>query len=205
MARSVIRDRGLSVVVDTTEVAEWDIAGYRVSDAALERIASRLAAVTHSPEDRVVGDVRVRELEGMDVIFTLSREPRLIVVTIGGVRPPDAEKPTEAILKALGTIATLEGSSGIMRRPVMTDDTTVLSREEYLGLDDAERMKVRLRGMKRAIDASAEAMRRHGLSQDISHVYAIHPSHQEMASGDGGFGESAGEYESDAASKAREE
>jgi hypothetical protein len=111
--RSVIRDRGLKVVVDTTEVAEWDLAGYRLPDSAVERIASRLAAVPHSPEDRVVGDVRVRELEGMDVIFTISREPGLIVVTIGGVRPPDPETPTEGILKALGHIATFRGAIGL--------------------------------------------------------------------------------------------
>ena len=113
MSDRPLRFRGLKVRVDTTEVAEWDISGFSVTDEMLDRISNRLAAETHSGEDRVVGDVRVRLLEGMDVIFSLSREHALIVATICGMRPPDPEKPTEQIIYAMQQGGSLRSFLGI--------------------------------------------------------------------------------------------
>lgn len=113
MTESAFRHRGLRVVVDTTEKAEFDIRGYQIGTAMMERIAGRLCAVVFSPEDRVVGDVRVRLLEGYDIIFFVARDRDVIVVTIGGVRVPDKAKPTEGILKSLGLAAILRGASGV--------------------------------------------------------------------------------------------
>lgn len=98
--------------MDTTEQAEFDVAGYQIGDATMERIAARLKAVPLSSQDRVVGDIRVRLLEGYDVIFIVGRGLDRFVVTIGGVRPPDANDPTEKILQRLGIVAIFRGAWG---------------------------------------------------------------------------------------------
>lgn len=113
MSDSPLRERGFQVVVDTTEVAEWDIADYQLSDNDLYWIARRLARVPHAPADRPVGSVFVREIDGYDIVFWHGREPGFIVVTIGSIRVPDPENPTETLLKRIGDIAILRSAMGI--------------------------------------------------------------------------------------------
>ncbi|MGR3378205.1 hypothetical protein [Salipiger abyssi] len=113
MPESFFRYRGVRPVLDTTDQAEWDVAGYQISEAMMQRIARRLTSVMFSNEDRVVGPVRVRELEGFDVMFTVHRDGPEVVITIGGLRPPDAKNPTEEILKKLDVVATFRGALGI--------------------------------------------------------------------------------------------
>lgn len=113
MTGSAFRVRGIQIVVDTTEQAEFDVAGYQIGDAAMERIARRLKAMPFSSQDRVVGDIRVRLLEGYDVIYIVGRELDKLVVTIGGLRPPDPNDPTENILHRLGMVAMFRGATGV--------------------------------------------------------------------------------------------
>lgn len=110
---SHFRYRGVEVVVDTTEIAEHDIAGFQISAFDLNAIAENLLSETFSPRDRLVGALRVRELKGYDVIFTVGREERLVVITIGSIRPPDPLEKTEVTLKRLGVLAMLRGASGL--------------------------------------------------------------------------------------------
>lgn len=113
MAKSVFSKRGIEVNVETTEVAEFDIAGYQISDAAMERVGSRLKAVTFSREDRVEGDVRIRLLEGYFFIFLVTRDADAVFVTIGGVELPDPEDPAASALKLAEKIATFRGALGL--------------------------------------------------------------------------------------------
>ncbi|MDF0602943.1 hypothetical protein P1J78_19545 [Psychromarinibacter sp. C21-152] len=99
--------------MDTTEKAEFEIRGLQIPDSTMERIASRLRDVTFSFEDRVVGAVRVRELEGYEVVFLVGREDQTLVVTIGAVEVPNPDDPVEAVLKRLGPLAILRGASGL--------------------------------------------------------------------------------------------
>ncbi|MCK0094286.1 hypothetical protein MWU60_01780 [Yoonia sp. F2084L] len=108
-----IRHRGIKVIIDTTEVAELEIAGYQITDADLDLITKNLTQSTFSPRDRVVGPVRIRLLKGYDVMFLVGREGANVVITIGSIRPPDPNEPTEDALKRLGILATLRGASGI--------------------------------------------------------------------------------------------
>jgi len=110
---SAFRYRGLKVVVDTTEKAEFDIAGYQIPDAAMETIASQLRDVSFSLRDRVIGDARVRAIDGYDVVFIIGREDDTVVITIGAVLMPDPANPTEELLKKLGPIAIFRGASGV--------------------------------------------------------------------------------------------
>ncbi|MEM6488813.1 MAG: hypothetical protein AAF677_11200 [Pseudomonadota bacterium] len=109
---SAFRHRGVRVVVDTTAEAEFDRQGYGVPDAVMERIADRLSAVTFSPEDRTVGAVRVRVIEGLDVIFLLTREGSKIVVTIGGVRPHQPGSATERLIRSVGLVGAVRSALG---------------------------------------------------------------------------------------------
>ena len=113
MEESVFRARGVSVVVDTTSVAEFDIADLRIADDVAERIGRQLYSVPFSIRDRVINGVRVRLIEGYDVIFVVGREPHALVVTIGGLRLPDPENPTERLLQKLETIAMFRGVTGL--------------------------------------------------------------------------------------------
>ncbi|MGR3313139.1 hypothetical protein [Roseovarius indicus] len=113
MSDSVFRYRGLKVVVDTTEKAEFDAKSLRLGDKTMERIGRELAETSFSPRDRVVGDVRVREIEGYDVAFVNGREDSRLVITIGRIERPDPDNPLEEVLKKLGPLAILRGASGV--------------------------------------------------------------------------------------------
>lgn len=113
MAQSVFRQRGIPVVLDTTEVAELDAALYGIGNDVMERIGRNLLKVTHSPRDRPVGEARVRELEGFDVIFMIVSDAMSIRIVIAGLRPPDPEDPTEEYLRKIGLVAKLRGAFGV--------------------------------------------------------------------------------------------
>ncbi|SIN97016.1 hypothetical protein [Vannielia litorea] len=105
--------RGVKVVAETTEKAEFDIRCYHITDAAMDRIAARLKEALFSPDDRVVGDLRIRELEGYDVVHFVGRDGDRIVVTIAQLRVPDPDNPTERILEKLGRAAIFRGATGL--------------------------------------------------------------------------------------------
>jgi len=105
--------RGVKVVAETTEKAEFDIRGYQITDAAMDQIAARLKEVLFSSEDRCVGDLRIRELEGYDVVHFVGRDGDRIVVTIAQLRVPDPDNPTERILEKLGRAAIFRGATGL--------------------------------------------------------------------------------------------
>ena len=109
---SAFRYRGLKVVVDTTEKAEFDIKGYQIPDATMEAIARQLRDVSFSRRDRVVGDARVREIDNYDIVFIIGREDDTMVITIGAMILPDPVNPTEELLKKLGPIAIFRGALG---------------------------------------------------------------------------------------------
>lgn len=113
MTTSPLRYRGLTPVVDTTEAAEWDIAELGMSDTDLDRIALNLRALPVSTVDRAVGSIRIRESDGLDILFHIHREERLEVITICGLRRPTPDDPTEAILKRLGALAIIRGATGV--------------------------------------------------------------------------------------------
>ncbi|THF93264.1 MAG: hypothetical protein E8G75_03955 [Sulfitobacter sp. SK025] len=102
----------MKVVVDTTEVAEFDIKGYQINDADLETIAKELRDNALSESNRTVGDIKVREMKGYDVAFIVGRDDDRIIITIGGLELPDREMPMEKVIKGLGYIATVRGAFG---------------------------------------------------------------------------------------------
>lgn len=113
MSENPFRYRGLKVVIDTTEKAEFDAAGLRLGDKVMERIGRELLETSFSPRDRVAGDVRVREIQGYDVAFINGREDGTLVITVGRIERPDPANPLEEVLKKLGPLAIFRGASGI--------------------------------------------------------------------------------------------
>jgi len=113
LTESAFRYRGLKVVVDTTEKAEFAIKGYQIGDARMERIARRLRVSAFLQDDRIVGDIRVRELEGYDVAFIVGRDRDTLVITIGAVEVPNPDNPIEELLQKLGSVAIFRGASGV--------------------------------------------------------------------------------------------
>lgn len=116
--RSKIRNRGLSVFVDTLRPAELDIQGYQISDSTLEKIANQLTSVPFSNSDTEqtadgAKGLRIRRLEGYDVMFSVSREADALVITIAGVVLPQEESTTERVRKAAEAVGTLRGALGV--------------------------------------------------------------------------------------------
>lgn len=113
MSEELFRHRGVHVVVDTTQTADFDIQLYEVPDATVARIVRSLTDAVHVSSDRAVGALLIREMDGFDVVFLVGREEADIVVTIGRIMPVDPENPTEVILRNLNIIAILRGSTGL--------------------------------------------------------------------------------------------
>ena len=109
---SLFRNRGLRVVVDTTEPAEWDFASLQVSDQSKESIARNLMSVPRSPRDRFEGNVRIREVSGWDIAFTLSLNSSELVCTIIAIGNPDEIETTTNYL--------LRSGKAILPEPVQT-------------------------------------------------------------------------------------
>ena len=113
MAPSELRYRGVRPEVDTTEAAELDILDLGVSYPLLVRIALNLKALPVSTADRLAGNIRIREIEGLDVLFHIQLQERVQVIMICGLRRPTPEDPTEALLNRLGPLAILRGATGL--------------------------------------------------------------------------------------------
>lgn len=107
------RKRGVKVLVETLEAAEFDIEGYQISEKDVAVVGNSLKTLPISLQDRFAGPVRVRTLKGYDVAFLLTREGHDMVVTIGAVRPFDPQSPLETKLKNLDLVATFRGALGI--------------------------------------------------------------------------------------------
>lgn len=103
MPDSSFRKRGLKVVVDTTEQAEFDFALHRISPVDQERIATNLKAMPSSPRDQHVGSVRIREaIAGWDVAFVITPDGHEIVVLVIGI---DGAGALESQFELLGRAA----------------------------------------------------------------------------------------------------
>ena len=108
-----LRYRGLEVVVDKTEAAEFDIKGLQISETLLDVVARSLKAVTYSDHDLVVNGARVRTLGDYQYVFFVSRDKQAIVITICGVVPVEDNDATEGILRALDFAAMLRSATGV--------------------------------------------------------------------------------------------
>jgi hypothetical protein len=106
------RHRGVQILVDTTETAELDIELYGISPETANAIARTLRALPQSAADRSVGNFLIREVLGFDVVFIVGRAGRDVVITIGRIRPPDTQEPTELLLKYLNIAAIFRGATG---------------------------------------------------------------------------------------------
>ena len=113
MAESQIRYRGLQVVVDTTQPAEFDIAELALPEEELEKAVRVLTKVPFSVSNRNVDGVQVREIQGLDYVYTVSRDEDVLVITIGAIRRPDPKNPTDEILKRLSVIDIVRGATGL--------------------------------------------------------------------------------------------
>jgi len=113
MSDSGFRHRGIEVVVDTTLPAEFDMAGFQLSENFARNLVHRLRTVTFSATDRCHGIVRIREIDGYDVLFVVGREEKTVVITIGGVLIAESRSTTQELMQRANAIATLRGALGI--------------------------------------------------------------------------------------------
>ena len=113
LSEEPFRFRGVRVVVDTVETAEFDIRLYDVPDATVERIGRSLAKAVQLAGDRAIGNFMIREIDGYDVVFIVGREGQDIVATIGRIRPADPQNPTEEVLRNLSIVAIFRSATGI--------------------------------------------------------------------------------------------
>ncbi len=107
------RHRGVSVVVDTTDVAEFDIADHKISEDFLETVAKNFASVPFSNTDVAEGNLRAHTMGEYDFFFTVGRHKAEMVVTIGGVQIHECETKLQKALKVAEKIGMLRGATGI--------------------------------------------------------------------------------------------
>lgn len=107
---SPFRFRRIRTYIDTSEQAEWDMDGFQVPESMREKIARRLLANAYSAEDRVVGSVRIREMFGYDIIYTIDRVAGDVIITIGGVELPVEDDPTEKLIERLNLTAMIRSA-----------------------------------------------------------------------------------------------
>lgn len=102
MSESQFRNRGLKVVVDTTEQCEFDFVSHQIAPEQQERIAGNLKALPNSPRDRYFGDVRVREvLDGWDVAFVIGHDANdWVILMIGLEAAGEMEKHLDVLIRA---------------------------------------------------------------------------------------------------------
>ncbi len=81
---SAFRNRGVKVVVDTMEQAEFDFAKLNVTEKQQEIIARNLKETPNSTYDRYTGELRVRIICGYDIAFTVVRDDADVAVIIIG-------------------------------------------------------------------------------------------------------------------------
>jgi hypothetical protein len=112
MAESPFRFRNIQVHVDMTEAAELDVQLYGISEQSLDLMGHALKSLPQSRSDRSVANFLIREIDGFDVVYIVGRDGRDVVITIGRIRPPDPQDPTEAILKGLDLVAIFRGVTG---------------------------------------------------------------------------------------------
>ena len=113
MQGSPFRYRGVTVVVDTAQSAEFDIRYYSVPGDTVTRIGDAVLRLPQAATDRAVGPFLIREIEAFDVVWMIGREGRDAVITIYRIRPPDPADPTERILQSLNLAAMLRGATGV--------------------------------------------------------------------------------------------
>ena len=101
---SAFRNRGLTVSVDTTLQAEFDFASWQITDDDQEAIASNLQALPISPRDSYHGHLRVRELKGWDVGFTIAPDENGWVLLIMAIeKPGELEAHFDYLMRAAKT------------------------------------------------------------------------------------------------------
>ncbi|MEO1639342.1 MAG: hypothetical protein AAFU41_08870 [Pseudomonadota bacterium] len=99
--------------MDTTRVAEQQIAGLQISPSTLAAIERQLKHVTISDDDQLFGLIHIRPINGYDVSFIVGREGKTVVVTIGGVIPSEQQKGLADSLEKIGIVAALRGATGV--------------------------------------------------------------------------------------------
>lgn len=109
----VFRHRGVKVVVDTTDTAEFDIQGYQLPEAFLETVERQFIAVPFSDDDICEGSLRARTIDGYDFFFIVGRLDSEMVVTIGGVEVHTDETNLRKALKVAEKVGMLRGATGV--------------------------------------------------------------------------------------------
>lgn len=96
------RNRGLSVVVDTTHFAELDFEDNSISQSVQERVARDLKHVLISQSDRIEGYFRIREVvEDWHVIFThYTDKSNYVVLIVGYVEKGELESSLRLLARA---------------------------------------------------------------------------------------------------------
>lgn len=110
---SGFRRRGLQTVVDTAATAELDFQFLSLTEAELNAIAGSIRALVVSPDDETLGSLRVRRIDGRDVVFEIVPTEVEIVAMVMRVLKPDPERSTATLLSAMTATATFRSAFGI--------------------------------------------------------------------------------------------
>ena len=100
-------------MLDTVEQAELDLVLHSISEETVAMIGRSLLSAAWLTTDRAVGNFLIREVAGYDVVLIVGREAEQVVITIGRIRPPDPDDPTEDLLRKVGAVAIFRGATGV--------------------------------------------------------------------------------------------
>ncbi len=109
----LFRHRGVEVVIDTTDTAEFDIADLKLEDDLLESFVRSLKSVPFSKDDLTQGALRARTIQMYDLFFIVGREESEMVVTLGGIQHHESETALRTALKVAEKVGMLRGAAGV--------------------------------------------------------------------------------------------
>lgn len=105
--------RGLTVEVETIISAEYDFQLLNISNAQQEKIGASFIKLPISKDDDLEPPARIREFDGFDVCYIISRASDTIVVTLIRVWPTAERELMRELLEKVSMIDMIRGASGL--------------------------------------------------------------------------------------------
>jgi len=95
------------------EAAEFDILHYGLDDAFIQKAARSIAMMPLAAGDLVEAGIRLRRMDGFDIVYLLARSDGRLVATILRVWPERESDRMRKILQGIDLLAMLRGAAGV--------------------------------------------------------------------------------------------
>ena len=95
------------------EAAEFDVLHRGLDDAFIQKAARSIAMMPLAAGDLVEAGIRLRRMDGFDIVYLLARSDGRLVATILRVWPERESDRMRKILQGIDLLAMLRGAAGV--------------------------------------------------------------------------------------------